>query len=182
VDWGQRKGVVWGIAAAAVGCAIAIADQLMPAREILHSTELTEAGCFDGPAGRGCVAWRRLSVGNTGNVEQDLVRVHLPEAASRWQISTRVFDIRASTERRPDPVILRLDAAPGVVYEIRPLPHNTVVDFHLQCMSCTPEDTQALRTSTLQIEAAAPVREGDPRVLTLARTLGRALGLLIPGG
>lgn len=182
MSWSQGRGVAWGIAAAAVGCAIGVAGLLIPAREVVYSSELTEFGCFDAPAGRGCTAWLRLSVGNTGNVEQDVVRVHLPEAASRWLIGTRVFDIRASAERRPDPVILLRRTPQAIVYEIRPLPRNTVVDFLLQCPFCAPEDARALRASAIRVEADAPVREGDPRVLTLLRTLGAAFAFLAPGG
>ena len=171
-----------GIAAAAVGCALGVAALLIPAREVLYSSELTEFGCFDAPAGRGCAARMRVSVGNTGNVEQDVVLLHLPAAASRWMISTRVFDIRASTERRPDPVIAHREVAQALVYEIRPLPRNTVVDFHLQCLFCAPEDAGALRASEIRVEAAAKVRQGDPRTLTLLRTLGAVFAFLLPRG
>lgn len=182
MSWIHDKGVAWGIAAAAVGSAIGVATLLMPSREVVYSHELTEFGCFDVPSGRGCTAWMRLSVGNTGNVTQDLVQVHLPVAASRWLISTRVFDIRASTELRPYPVIDRQLAGQSVVYEIRPLPRNTVVDFLLQCPFCPPEDVRALRGSEVRVEADAQVRKGDPRTLTLLRTLGAALAFLLPSG
>lgn len=182
MSWSERKGVVWGIAAAAVGCAIGVAGLLIPAREVVYSSELTEFGCFDAPAGRGCTAWMRVSVGNTGNVEQELVHVFLPAAASRWMISTRVFDIRASTEPRPDPVILQQRTAQALVYEIRPLPRNTVVDFLLQCPFCAPADARALRAADVRVEAAGRVREGNPRALTLLRTLGALFAFLLPRG
>jgi len=182
VSWGQRKGVAWGIAAAALACAIGVAGLFIPAREILYSSELTDFGCFDAPAGRGCTAWMRLSVGNTGNVEQEMVRVILPAAASRWMIGTRVFDIRASAEPRPDPVILEQRTPQSIVYEIRPMPRNTVVDFSVQCPFCAPEDVRALRASEIRVEAAARVREGDPRALTLLRAIGSGLAWLLPRG
>lgn len=182
MSWSRGRGVAWGVAAAAVGCAIGMAGLLNPAREVVYSSELTEFGCFDAPAGRGCTAWMRLSVGNTGNVEQEVVHVFLPAAASRWLISTRVFDIHASAQRRPDPVIVHQRTAQAMVYEIRPLPRNTVVDFLLQCPFCAPEDARALRASDIRVEAAAPVREGDPRALTLLRTLGAAFAFLLPRG
>jgi hypothetical protein len=181
MSWTQGRGIAWGVAAAA-GCAIGVAGLLIPAREVVYSSELTEFGCFDTPAGRGCTAWMRLSVGNTGNVEQDVVHVYLPAAASRWLISTRVFDIRASAERRPDPFILEQRTPQSIVYQIRPLPRNTVVDFAVQCPFCAAEDVRAMRTSEIRVEAAAPVREGDPRALTLLRALGAALAFLLPRG
>ena len=180
MSWSRGRGVAWGIAAAAAGCAIGVAGLFIPTREVVYASELTEFGCFDAPAGRGCAAWMRLSVGNTGNVEQEVVHVVLPAAAARWMISTRVFDIRASTERRSDPVIVHQEKAQALVYEIRPLPRNTVVDFHLQCLFCPPEDATALRPSDIRIEAAAKVREGDPRTLTLLRILGTAFAFFLP--
>ena len=181
VDWGRRSGIGWAIAATAAGCAVGVAALSIPVREVVFSREVTEYGCFQGPAGRGCMSMARLTVGNTGNVAQEVVEVHLPAAISRWQVSTRVLDIRASSERRPEPAIRHRPSGESIVYEVRPLPRNTLVEFRLQCAFCEPELAGALRASDFRVEAAARVREGDPRALTLLRTLRAALAALLPG-
>ncbi len=180
MDWSGRKGIGWAIAAAAAGCAVGVAALLIPVREVVFSREVTEYGCFKGPAGRGCMTMARLTVGNTGNVAQELVEVHFPAAISGWQVSTRVLDIRASSERRPEPEIRHRESGGSIVYEVRPLPRNTLVEFRLQCPFCEPEVAGALRPEDLRVEAAARLREGDPRTLTLLRTLGAALASMLP--
>lgn len=180
MEWNRRKGIGWTIAVAAAGSALGIVAVSIPVREVVFSREITEYGCFKGPAGPGCMTMARLSVGNTGNVSQDVVEVRMPAAISGWQVSARVLDIRASSEPRPEPVIRHRQSGASIVYEVRPLPRNTLVEFRLQCPFCDPQLAGALRPEDLRIEAAANVREGDPRALTLLRTLGAALASVLP--
>jgi hypothetical protein len=108
--------------------------------------------------------------------------VHFPGEAAEWRIGTRVFDIRASAVKRPIPRISERREAGAVVYEIRPLPENTVVDFECQCLRCPEDAVRALAPDRIWIEAAGRVAEGDPRVTTILRGLMNLLRVLLPVG
>ncbi len=179
--WRIDKRLAWGSGVALGGVALTLAATLLPHREVRHALSVNVFECQNtGGGARICTAWGRLSVGNTGNVEQGVVRVHLPHEAAEWRIGARVFDIRASAAKRPIPAIADRRVAGAIVYEIKPLPENTVVDFECQCMRC-PEDTvRALQPARIRVEAAGRVAEGDPRVTTLLRGLMNLLRVVLP--
>ena len=91
-----------------------------------------------------------------------------------------MFDIRASAAKRPIPAIADRRVAGAIVYEIKPLPENTVVDFDFQCMRCAEDSVRALQPGRIRVEAAARVVEGDPRVTTLLRGLMNLLRVVLP--
>jgi len=175
------KRLAWGIGVALGGIALTLAANLLPHREVHHALSLNVFECRNVERGaRVCTAWGRLSVGNTGNVDQSEVRVLFPGEAAEWRIGTRVFDIRASAAKRLDPAIVERREAGAVVYEIKPLPENTVVDFECQCVRCPEEAVRALTPDRIRIEAVGRVAEGDPRVTTILRGLMNLLRVVLP--
>lgn len=181
MTWSIDKRLAWGIGVALGGTALTLAATFLPHREVRHALSLNVFECQNiEHSGRVCTAWGRLSVGNTGNVEQNEVRVYFPGEAAEWRIGTRVFDIRASAVKRPSPAISARHEAGAIVYKIRPLPENTVVDFECQCMRCPEEAVRALAPDRIRIDAAGRVAEGDPRVATLLRGLMNLLRVVLP--
>jgi hypothetical protein len=160
------------------GIAIGAVVAWWPDREIAYSREITIVGC--GKAGRNdhCYAWARLSIGNTGNVDQAVVRVRLP--GDGWQVHARSADIRASLEPRAEPRLDRIPAPDAAVYEIRPLPRNKVVDLNAYCMACPVEAMGTLDASRIAVESEGRAREGDPRTVTLIGGLVRLATAMIP--
>jgi len=160
---------------------LAFAATFLPKREVHYALDVNVFGCRDVAGERVCTARARLSVGNTGNVDQSVVRARLPREAANWRLSARVFDIRASAASRPNPAIRDRPEGPDLVYEIAPLPQNTVVDFEGQCLQCPEAVIRALTPERIRIEAAGRVARGDPRVSTLLRGLANLLLVLLPG-
>ena len=175
------KRLAWAMGVALGGIALTLAATFLPHREVRHALSLNVFECqsVDRNA-RVCTARARLSVGNTGNGEQSEVRVHFPGEAAEWRIGTRVFDIRASAVKRPHPAISERREGGAVVYAIRPLPENTVVDFECQCVRCPEEVVRALLPERIRIDAVGRVAEGDPRVTTLLRGLMNLLRVVLP--
>ena len=181
MTWTIDKRLAWGMGVALGGIALSLAATFLPHREVRHALSLNVFECQNVERGaRVCTAFARLSIGNTGNVEQSEVRVHFPSEVAEWRIGARVFDIRASAVKRPKPAISERREGGAVVYAIRPLPENTVVDFECQCVRC-PEDTvRALAPDRIRIEAAGRVAGGDPRATTLLRGLMNLLRVVLP--
>ena len=181
MTWSVDKRLAWSIGVALGGIALTLAATFLPRREVHHALSVNVFECQNVDRGaRACTAFGRLSIGNTGNVEQSEVRVHFPGEAAQWRVGTRVFDIRASAVKRPPPAISERREAGAVVYEIRPLPENTVVDFECQCVRCPEETVRAFLPDRIRIEAAGRVAEGDPRVTTLLRGLMNLLRVVLP--
>ena len=68
------KRLAWGIGVALGGIALTLAATFLPDREVHYSLSLNVFNCQNADGGaRLCTAWGRLSVGNTGNVEQSVV-------------------------------------------------------------------------------------------------------------
>lgn len=168
------------LATASAAIAVAALLALLPEPEIVYSRQLTSIGCDkDRPAQR-CYAWARVSIGNTGNVEQSVVRVRLPQAGAAWTVEARSSDLRATRKERREPRVERLEASDAVVYEIRPLPRNTVVDLNLHCLACAGEALRGMRASQISVEGEGRAREGDPRRVTLLDALGQLAAFLTP--
>ncbi len=167
-------------AAALAAMAAAALLALLPDSEIVYSRQLTSIGCDKGKPAERCYAWARVSIGNTGNVEQSVVRVRLPQAGAAWSVEARSSDIRATRKERREPRVERLDASDAVVYEIRPLPRNTVVDLNIQCLACADQALRGLSASQITVEGEGRAREGDPRAVTLLDALGQLASFLIP--
>ena len=179
--WRIDKRLAWGIGVALGGIALTLAATFLPHREVHHALSLNVFDCQGVEGGaRVCTAFGRLSIGNTGNVEQSEVRVHFPGEMAEWRIGARVFDIRASAVKRPNPGIFELGEAGAIVYAISPLPENTVVDFECQCLRCPEDAVRALAPERIRIEAAGRVAEGDPRVTTILRGLMNLLRVVLP--
>lgn len=178
--WNIDRRLAWGIGIAFAGIALALAATVLPKREVHYALGVNVFHCQIRADASLCTAWASLSVGNTGNVDQDLVRVHLPAGAADWRFSARVFDIRASVAPRPIPKIRHRPEGPVIVYEITPLPENTVVDFDGQCLQCPEETIRAMAPDRIRVEATGRVAEGDPRVTTILRGLMNVLLALVP--
>jgi len=175
------KRLAWGIGVALGGIALTLAAVLLPHREVHHTLSVKLFECLGVARGvRACTAFGRFSIGNIGNVEQSEVRVHFPSELAEWRIRARVFDIRASAVKRPNPEISELAEAGAVLYAIRSLPENTVVDFECQCVRCPEDVVRALAPERIWIEAAGRVAEGDPRATTLLRGLMNLLRVVLP--
>lgn len=179
--WRIDKRLAWGIGVALGGIALTLAAAFLPRREVHHALSVNVFECQSVERGaRVCTAFGRLSIGNTGNVEQSEVRVHFPGEMAEWRIGARVFDIRASAVKRPNPAISERREAGAVVYAIRPLPENTVVDFECQCVRCPEHVVRALAPERIRIDAVGRVAQGDPRATTLLRGLMNLLRVVLP--
>jgi hypothetical protein len=180
VIWGRRESLRASYATLAGAVAIGAFLAWWPDREIVYSRRVTVIGCDPAARAGPCYAWAQLSIGNTGNVDQGVVRVRFPGAESNWQVHARASDIRASLEARAEPRLDRLAAAGAAVFEIRPLPRNTVVDLNAYCMGCPPEVVRGTDASRIGIESEGRATEGDPRAVTFFSGLLRLAAMLIP--
>ena len=167
-------------AATALGVAVlAAAWSMIPDREVVYSQQVTTIGCR-APEKAPCFLWARLSIGNTGNVDQEVVRVRLPGAAQAWRVDTRSSDIWASLVARAEPRVIRLARDDAAIYEIRPLSRNKVVDFNAYCVPCAAEAAHRSEALQIAVESEGRLSEGDPRAVSLFAALGRLASLLVP--
>lgn len=179
MSWNLRERVR---TAAATGLGLAVVAALwstIPDRQIVVSQQLTTIGCKAPERGH-CFLWARVSIGNTGNVDEDVVKVRLPGAGEAWRVDMRASDIWASLVERAEPKVARVSRDDQVIYEIRPLPRNKVVDLNAYCVPCAAEAAHGGEAQRVAVESEARVSEGDPRALTLLSALGRLLSVLAP--
>jgi hypothetical protein len=147
-------------------------------REVRYAGALGFSRCV-GIAGEPACSFRyRLSVGNTGTVGQDGIRVVLPPMPPRASVTTAVSDIVASAQRTPQPATRQQDAGGGTLFTIAGLAPNTLVDIDVDCALCASEHLTAFNHARPVVEAQGAVIQGDPRVASLRSALGNLLRVL----
>lgn len=176
--WGPQRSLRLILATVAGGVALSIFWMSLPDREVMYSRALRVVGCAK--AADPCYAWARLSIGNTGNVDQGVVQFRLPGGRAQWQVHADVSDIRASLEERARPRVDRVGGTDAALFEIRPLPRNKVVDLNAYCMACPPELIRGAEASHIAVQGEGRTLEGDPRAVTLFGAALRFAAMLIP--
>ena len=146
-----------------------------PDYAVLYSGGVDVAHCatFDGR--QQCAFIYRFSIGNTGKLEQETLRVEWPIDLRHLGVETWVADIVASAEKTAQPKILPAFESDKTVYAIDGLMPNTMVGFNASCLACTPEQLQAMQQAQPLILARGAVERGDPRVSALRRGAMNAL-------
>jgi hypothetical protein len=173
--WIAGGGVLAGVAGIVLSQTV-----LSPKYEVLYSGGVSAAHCLDLEHRRVCVFRYEFSVGNTGKLEQESLRIEWPLNLQHWGVGTQVSDIVASAKATPQPQILPAFESGKTVYTINALMPNTMVRFDANCLACTPGQLQAMRQMHPIIEARGSVSAGDPRVSALQRgamNLLRLVGL-----
>lgn len=151
---------------------------LSPKYELLYSSGIGVAHCIDKEQQRSCSFSYEFSVGNTGKLGQDGLRIEWPLNLQRWGLQAQVADIVGSAKRTPQPQILGEFQADRTVYTINGLMPNTMVSIRGFCLACTPAQLQAMRHTQPQIASQGSVREGDPRLSALQRGAMNVLRLV----
>ncbi|MBE0616272.1 MAG: hypothetical protein IH604_21600 [Burkholderiales bacterium] len=146
-----------------------------PDYEILYSGGVDVAQCASVDDRRRCAFVYRFSIGNTGKLGQETLRVEWPLDLKHLGIETRVADIVASAEKTAQPKIMPVFESDRTVYTIDGLMPNTMVGFNASCLACTPEQLQAMRQAQPLIVARGTIEEGDPRVSALRRGASNVL-------
>jgi hypothetical protein len=153
---------------------------LSPKYEVLYSGGMTVAHCIGAEGGQTCVFAYEFSLGNTGEREQESVRVEWPLDMRRWEAGTQVADIIASARKTPEPQIRPEFESGKTVYSINALMPNTMVEFKIRCLACTPAELQAMQQARASVAARGAVSEADPRVSAISHgvmNLLRVFGL-----
>lgn len=162
--WIAGGGVLAGVAGIVLSQTL-----LSPKYEVLYSGGVNVAHCTDIEDRRVCTFIYEFSVGNTGKMEQESLRIEWPLNLQHWGVGTQVADIVASAKATPQPKIRPAFESGKTIYTIDGLMPNTMVRFNARCLACTPGQLQAMRQSRPVIEARGTVSEGDPRVSALQR-------------
>lgn len=177
---GPWRRLAWGGALAGLAGIVLGQTVLSPTYEVLYSGGVIAQHCLIIEGGEQCTFVYAFSVGNTGKKEQASVRIEWPLDMQRWQVGTQVADIVASAKPTPEPQISSSYDAGNTVYTIDGLMPNTLVEFKLRCMACTPADLHAMRQARVGVQARGAVSEADPRVSALRHgiiNLLRVVGL-----
>lgn len=151
---------------------------LSPSYEVLHSGGVSVAYCADMDDERTCTFHYEFSIGNTGKLEQESLRIEWPLDLQHLGVGTQVADIVGSARNTVQPQILPAFESGKTVYTINGLMPNTMVRFDANCLACTPGQLQAMRQTRPVIVARGTVLEGDPRVSALQRGAINALRLV----
>ena len=173
--WIAGGGVLAGVAGIVLSQTL-----LSPKYEVLYSGGVNVAHCTAIEGRRVCTFIYEFSVGNTGKMEQESLRIEWPLNMQRWYVGTQVADIIASARKTPEPQIRAAFESGRTVYTINRLMPNTVVEFKVRCMVCTPGQLHAMQQARVTVEARGAVSEADPRVSALrhgAINLLRVVGL-----
>lgn len=119
---------------------------------------------------KGCTARIELIIGNTGR-EDENVSVVWPRHEGKWRSHHYVRNISADEPRSRDPV-LRCAAEQGrqecIIEQFTP---GTMVFMELDCHGCSGRELELLEDTPLEVQTAAHVFYGDPRVTALFRRL-----------
>jgi hypothetical protein len=162
--WITGGGVLIGIAG------LVLSETLLsPKYELLYSADIGFAFCTDKDNRRACTFSYNFTLGNTGKLGQDDLRIEWPLDLSRWGVETNVSDIVGSARDTPQPQILGVSEQGKTVYTINGLMPNTMVRFYARCLACTPEQLQTMRQTQPSIVSQGSVHEGDPRLSALRR-------------
>ena len=167
-------------AAALAGVAGIVMSQtvLWPKYEVLYSGGVTAVHCANVEGRQGCTFIYEFSVGNTGRNEQESVRIEWPLDMQRWYVGTQIADIVASARKTPEPQIRPAFESGKTVYAINRLMPNTVVEFKVRCIVCTPAQLHAMQQAHVTVEARGVVSEADPRVSALRHGVMNLLRLV----
>jgi len=149
-------------------------------REIVYDTHTVFATCGSSGAiaGRHCTARVELIIGNTGNSEES-VRIVWPRYEGPWGRDHNVLDISADRPRSGDPVIDCTVAEGRQECAIDRFAAGALVVMHLDCYRCSKREVEWLDDSPLEVQSAAHVSYGDPRVTLLFRRLTALVRLFI---
>lgn len=186
MDWpdfarqGPARWIAGGGALAGVLGIVLNQTVFSPAYEVLYRGGIYAARCTDVDERSVCAFAYDLTVGNTGRREQDSVRIVLPLIPQNVGVDTRVADIVGSAAPTPQPQILHEPDSGNTIYTIIGLMPNTLVNFSLRCLTCTPAQLHAMQQAQVRIEARGAVSEADPRLSALRRgamNLLRVVGL-----
>ena len=161
--WIAGGGVMAGVAGIILGQTV-----LSPTYEVLYSGGMTVAHCLSVEGEQACVFVYEFSVGNTGKKQQESLRIEWPLDMQRWDVGTQVADIVASARKTPEAQIRPTFATGKTVYAISALMPNTMVQFKVRCMACTPLELQAMQQARVSVKARGAVSEADPRVSAIS--------------
>lgn len=177
---GSARWITGGAMLAGVAGIVLNQTVLSPKYEVLYSGGVTAVHCANGEGRETCTFIYEFSVGNTGKNEQESLRIEWPLDMQRWYVGTQVADIVATTRKTPEPRIRPGFEAGKTVYTIDGLMPNTVVEFKVRCMACTPAQLHTMQQAQVIVEARGAVSEADPRVSALSHgfmNLLRVVGL-----
>ncbi len=151
---------------------------LSPDYAVLYSGGVDVAHCADVDGRQQCTFIYRFSIGNSGKLAQERLRIEWPIDLRHLGVETWVTDIVASAEKTVQPEISPVFESGSTVYSIDGLMPNTMVGFNASCLACTPEQLQAMRQTQPVILARGTVERGDPRVSALQRGALNALRVI----
>ncbi len=163
--------IAWGGALAGVAGIVLGQTLLSPKYEVLYAGGVSTAHCLTAEGREICVFVYEFSVGNTGKETQEQVRIEWPLDMQRWYVGTQAADIVASARKTQEPRILPSFESGRTVYEIDGLVPNTLVEFKVRCMTCTPADLHAMQQAKVKVQARGAVAEADPRVSALRHAI-----------
>lgn len=172
--------LAWGGALAGVAGIVLGETLLSPKYEVLYSGGVIAQHCLIIEGVEQCTFVYAFSVGNTGKKEQESVRVEWPLDMQRWQVGTQAADIVASAKPTPEPRIRPSFDTGKTVYTIEGLMPNTLVEFKLRCMACTPAQLHAMQQAHVTVKARGAVSDTEPRISALRHgiiNLLRVVGL-----
>ena len=107
------------------------------------------------------------------SVGQALVQIRWAQPLATWQIDWKSGDLVGSAIVRAQPRIEKRSDR----LEIRDLEPNTLVEFAVRCLDCTPGDLEAARKAAVQVEARGRVLDSEPRTTLFGRALLNAARL-----
>jgi len=175
---GMGRWIVGGGALAGAAGIILSQTVLSPKYEILYSGGVSVAYCADIDDVQKCSFHYEFSIGNTGKLGQDSLRIEWPQDLRNWGVGTQVSDIIGSAKKTIQPQILPAFESGKTVYTVKDLMPNTMIRFDASCLVCTPEQLETMRRMHPVIAARGSVYEGDPRVSALQRGAMNALRLV----
>jgi len=168
---GPARWIAGGAALAGVAGIVLSQTVLWPKYEVLYSGGVTAVHCANVEGRQACTFVYEFSVGKTGRNEQESLRIEWPLDMQRWYVGTQAADIVASARKTQEPRILPSFESGRTVYEIDGLVPNTLVEFKVRCMTCTPADLHAMQQAKVKVQARGAVAEADPRVSALRHAI-----------
>jgi len=136
-------------------------------REIVYDMHAVFSMCQ--PGGE-CVGRVELIIGNTGDTNERVTLVW-PRLEGPWSRDHNVLDISADQPRQGDPVIDCVAGGGRQECTIEQFPAGALVVMHLDCLRCSKRELGWVADTPLQVQSAAHVSYGDPRVTLLFRRL-----------
>ena len=124
-----------------------------------------------------CMTIYQIKVGNTGAFDQENIRIRMPRVSFLVPPDISVQNLIASNENKRTPEIQDSSQNDGiVVYDISPLPQNTLVTIKFTTVGM--ENARLLESMEIQVEAYGRIVESDPQATVLARFLHEMFGWL----